>query len=65
MSTITRSIDVHVARMQPDARWFGIRLVSARAGSIGVGVAEIVYSLGGYQPPVPPDRVEPWLAAGD
>jgi hypothetical protein len=65
MSTSTRSIDVRVAPMLPKARWFGLRLVSAREGSIGVGVAEIVYSLGAYQPPVPPDRVEPWLSSSD
>jgi hypothetical protein len=65
MSTSTRSIDFHVARMPPKARWFGVRLISAREGSIGVGVAEIVYSLGAYQPPVPADRVEPWLSSSE
>jgi hypothetical protein len=63
MRSIIKPIDVHVARTRPDARWFGVRLVSACEGSIGVGIAEIVYSLGTYQPPVPQDRVEPWLSS--
>lgn len=65
MAVTKKHIDFHVTRMPRDGRWFGLRLVSSREGSIGIGVAEIGYSLGAYTPPLQSDRVEPYFSSVD
>jgi|RhiMethySRZTD1v2_1073278.scaffolds.fasta_scaffold5427316_1 hypothetical protein len=65
MPSTTRHIDIRATRLPREGRWFGIRLVSAQEGSIGFGMAQIAYSLGAYTPPVPADRVEPWLSSAE
>ncbi len=65
MLASTRHIDVHVTRMTREARWFGVRRVAPRKGSIGIGIAEIVYSLGACSRPVQTERVEPWFSSID
>jgi hypothetical protein len=63
MHSISKRIDVQLVRMSRGGRWLGLRVVSSHEGSIGLGVAEIVYSLGSYARPSATERVEPWLSS--
>jgi hypothetical protein len=65
MLSIRKFIDVQVIRMPRGARWFGVNPVSPREGSIGIGIAEVAYSLHAPDRPVPVERVEPWLSSTD
>lgn len=63
MLSITKRIDVQVVRTSRGGRWLGVKVLSSHEGSIGLGIAEIVYSLGSYARPSANERVEPWLSS--